>query len=92
MAPGPSARFNHAAVTLAGSVYLWGGFNGSLQNDGFIYNPTSGAAGSWSPMSSTAAPPGRFEFTMTPTDKELFIFGGYTIGGAPVNSGAHYVP
>ncbi|MHB8830498.1 MAG: Kelch repeat-containing protein [Patescibacteria group bacterium] len=89
MANSPQPCIN-TAYAWTGSKYLeWGGWNTTLGNycDGYIYNPSSN---SWSNMSTTNAPSGRYFPTGVWTGNRFIVWGGYQAGNIPVNTGGVY--
>ena len=88
----PSARVFHTAVWTAGEMIVWGGYfyDGSSHylNTGGRYDPNSD---SWTPTSTTNAPPDRELHTAVWTGSEMIVWGGYNVSG-DLRTGARYNP
>ncbi len=76
----PLARTNHTAVWTGSKMIVWGG-EVSVQVDpagvtstGALYDP---AAKTWTPMSTTGAPPPRHSHSAVWTGSKMIVWGGY---------------
>jgi len=85
----PAGRQDHASVWTGSQMIVWGGYIPSTPDPypatGGRYDPV---ADSWSPTSTTNAPPGRNFHTGIWTGREAIFWGG----GANVNTGGRYDP
>jgi hypothetical protein len=87
----PSARANHTAVWTGTEMLVWGGCCGPFGSpfgDGGRYNP---ATDTWSSLSSTGSPSGRFGHTAIWTGTEMIVWGGSTTS-ARFNDGGRFAP
>jgi N-acetylneuraminic acid mutarotase len=92
----PSARQAHTAVWTGREMIVWGGAplpSGFSSNDGARYDPKTD---SWTPVSTTGAPPGRALHSAVWTGREMIVWGGNSYAGGPstieLNSGGRYDP
>jgi len=73
----PTARFGHGMVQVNGTVYVWGGrsfaTNPQASADGASYNHTTDT---WTALSTTNAPSGRYWHQMVSADSKFYVFGG----------------
>jgi len=90
----PSTRIEHTAVWTGSEMIIWGGTSGTGYSDsynsrgnGARYDP---ATDTWSAISTTNAPSGRYGHNAVWTGSEMIIYGGYGIGY--YNNGARYNP
>ena len=86
----PSPRGFHAAVWADNLMIVWGGYDGNSAAPlatGARYDPQTDT---WSLMSSSHGPSGRYAHTATWTGHEMLIWGG--LGTGAQNSGARYDP
>jgi hypothetical protein len=86
----PEGRAQHTAVWtgIGSEMIVWGGFNGSINvNTGGRYDPSTD---SWTPTSTTNAPPGRARHTAVWTGSEMIVWGGYNYGANILNTGGRY--
>src|ERR1035441_5668403 len=83
----PSARYSHTAVWTGSEMIVWGGYNGTVFNDGGRYNP---AANTWTAMDTTTAPGARYFHTAVWTGSEMIVWGGNN--GSYLNDGGRYNP
>jgi N-acetylneuraminic acid mutarotase len=85
----PSAREWHSAVWTGSEMIVWGGCLdgscGATLNNGARYNP---ANDSWTAISTTGAPSGRYTHSAVWTGSEMIIWGGQPA----TNTGARYNP
>ena len=87
----PSSRAFHTAVWTGSEMIVWGGlsgFGGLKFSDGGRYNPTSD---SWSAVTTTGAPSGRYWHTAVWTGSEMIVWGGWN-GISNFNDGGRYNP
>jgi N-acetylneuraminic acid mutarotase len=87
-----SARNEHTAVWTGSEMIVWGGFSfdGTFHwwNTGSRYNP---GADSWTAVSTTNAPEGRYAHTAVWTGSEMVVWGGVGMNGG-FNTGGKYNP
>ncbi len=73
----PDARFGHGMVGISSKVYIFGGrsfaTNPQAKDDGFSYDPV---ANTWSTLSTTGAPSGRYWHQMIALGDSFYVFGG----------------
>ena len=85
----PSAREWHSAVWTGTEMIVWGGCLdgscGATLNNGARYNP---ATNTWTAISTTGAPSGRYTHSAVWTGNEMIIWGGQPA----TNTGARYNP
>jgi len=81
----PSDPLGSSTVVYDGKMCIWGSFNDS--NEGGCYDP---AANSWSEISSTGAPPGRYNHMAAVVGEKMCIFGGYKSLTPVLNDGGCY--
>ena len=88
----PSNRSEHSAVWTGKRMIIWGGratnANGTLLNNGGIYDP---ATDSWQPISTVNAPAARVGHAAVWTGAYLMVWGGRGTHGL-LNDGAIYHP
>ena len=88
----PSKRQNHTAVWTGSKMIVWGGFpdgvGGFYANTGGLYDP---ATDSWTAMSTTGAPSGRYYHTAVWTGSKMIVWGGSGSSGY-ANTGGVYDP
>ncbi len=78
----PSTRYSATAVSISNKMYLFGGYSGGLKNDTWVFDPSSGANGSWSQLSPSGTPPtARNSVASAVVSSKMYIFGGNTSGG-----------
>ncbi|HET6371162.1 MAG TPA: hypothetical protein VFG95_08190, partial [Nitrospiria bacterium] len=91
----PAARFDHTAVWSGSKMIVWGGDAGNGSNpipldSGGLYDPLSDT---WSTLSTTNVPAGRFDHTAVWTGSKMIVWGGFDpISVTPLNSGGIYDP
>jgi N-acetylneuraminic acid mutarotase len=89
----PSKRSGHTAVWSGSRMIVWGGEiyggSGPRLGDGGIYDP---GAGTWSSVTTTAAPSARSRHTAVWTGAEMLVWGGTPSFGVVLNTGARYDP
>lgn len=83
----PSARYQHSAVWDGSRMIVWGGHSPRLTtnqwlNDGAIYDPILNV---WLPLTSSNAPPPRFQHHATWAGDRMLILGGEG-GPGPLSS------
>ncbi len=92
-APGPPKRTGQANIWTGKEFIVWGGGRQSTWlNDGARYDP---ATDTWSTVSSTNAPSGRWYHSAVWTGKEMIVWGGranYHYTANNFNDGARYDP
>lgn len=85
----PDPRYFHTAIWTGNVMIVWGGFSGGYDgrflNTGGRYDPSTDT---WTPTSTTNAPPGRERHTAVWTGSHMIVWGGY-FGG---NTGGRYDP
>jgi N-acetylneuraminic acid mutarotase len=89
----PSPRREHTAVWTGSRMIVWGGRVGSdasptPMNDGAPYDPTADA---WAFLTTTGAPPARYQHTAVWTGSKMIVWGG-TNGVEVLDSGGVYDP
>jgi N-acetylneuraminic acid mutarotase len=89
----PSTRFNHTAVWTGSKMIVWGGIsapNGSVFNDGGIYDPLHDL---WTPIPSVSLE-ARLRHNALWTDDKMFVWGGQSAGNSAnyYGNGAMYNP
>lgn len=91
----PSARTAHIAVWNGTEMVVWGGAHfgtawccQTVHNDGARFNPTNN---SWTSISASGAPLGRYNCSGVWTGDGIIVWGG-TGAGADLNNGAIYTP
>jgi N-acetylneuraminic acid mutarotase len=85
----PAARVSHTAVWTGIKMIVWGGWAGSLLNDGGRYDP---AGNSWAAVSIIGAPAARNHHTAVWTGSEMIVWGGDDDSDTPLNTGGRYDP
>ncbi|PYT17129.1 MAG: hypothetical protein DMF51_03185 [Acidobacteria bacterium] len=90
----PSPRGFHTAVWADNLMLVWGGYDGNPSAPfatGARYDPRTD---SWTPISGSNAPSGRYIHAATWTGSEMLIWGGLGngSGNGSLNSGARYEP
>jgi N-acetylneuraminic acid mutarotase len=93
----PAARAGHTAVWTGTQMIVWGGFGSEFTNalnTGSRYTP---ASDSWSTVSTTSAPLGRYWHTAVWTGSEMIVWGGNTYDQnnaieISLDTGARYSP
>jgi hypothetical protein len=88
----PSARRSHSAVWTGTEMIVWGGSaitQGAGLADGGRYNP---ATNTWTALSASGAPAGRFGHSAVWTGKDMVIWGGGTASTTSVSDGARFNP
>lgn len=100
----PTARERHTGVWTGSKMLIWGGWTGGpYENTGGLFDPASGAGGSWQAMSNTGAPSPRMEHVGVWAGDEFVVWGGcgddscntvYGDGGrfTPSESGGSWTP
>ena len=87
----PTARSDQTAVWSGTAMIVWGGLNQappiSYSNTGGRYDPSTD---SWSALSTTNAPAGRFRHSVIWTGSEMIIWAGHNQN--TLNDGARYNP
>ena len=77
----PQGRLFHTAVWTGTSMLVWGGIVGgvgvAVTNDGGAYNP---GGDSWTAITTTGAPAGRYAHTAVWTGSRMVVWGGSTAG------------
>jgi hypothetical protein len=92
----PYGRNRHATVWTGSRMIVWGGAvagsNGT--QTGGIYDPASGAAGSWAATATSGAPEGRSDPVAVWTGTEMVVWGGWDPTGfdAYHGTGGRYAP
>ncbi len=86
----PAQRVSHAAVWTGSKMIVWGGRDGFEVDTGGIYDPSSGATGTWTATSSTNAPSARHTMSAIWTGSKMIIWGGYD--GLWTNTGGIFDP
>jgi N-acetylneuraminic acid mutarotase len=85
----PTAREWHSAVWTGAEMIVWGGCLdgscGATFNSGARYNP---ATNTWTAISTTGAPSGRYTHSAVWTGSEMIVWGGQPA----TNTGARYNP
>lgn len=76
----PTARYGHTAIwdSVRSRMIIWGGADDSVLNAslGFSFDPTFGAHGKWTAISSVSEPSSRYFHTAVWTGTEMIIWGG----------------
>jgi len=88
----PAARDSHTAVWTGSEMIVWGGripLSPHSSNAGGRYNP---ADNSWTTVSTTSAPDGRFSHTAVWTGREMIVWGGTSDYVSGLNTGGRYHP
>lgn len=90
----PIPRSHHVAAWTGTKMIVWGGF--SLAVNGTVYHDTGGvydpATKTWTAMSMTGAPSGRWSHTAVWTGTKLIVWGGVGANSVNTNTGAIYDP
>ncbi len=89
-----------SAVWTGTRMILWGGTSaGMLSNAGYSFDPAANAgAGSWTPISTTGAPPARTRHYAVWSGAEMIVWGGQAMSTTPPimnvlqNDGGRYNP
>ncbi|HEX8072714.1 MAG TPA: carboxypeptidase regulatory-like domain-containing protein [Pyrinomonadaceae bacterium] len=84
----PTGRREYTAVWSGTEMIIWGGhvgYGGDGLNTGGRYNPQTDT---WTPTSTTGAPPGEVDHTAVWTGTEMIVWGGDTL----TNVGGRYNP
>jgi N-acetylneuraminic acid mutarotase len=89
----PGGRTGHTAVWTGSEMIVWGGCGVGdfcYLNTGGRYNPVTDT---WSSISTTNSPEGRYLHTAVWTGSEMIVWGGW-LGGTPAiaNTGGRYNP
>lgn len=73
----PSFREAHSALWTGQRMLVWGGWNGGpFLADGALFDPATGANGTWTTMDSTNAPAARRDHGAVWTGSEMVVWGG----------------
>jgi N-acetylneuraminic acid mutarotase len=72
-------------------MIVWGGYNGSVLNDGGRYNPS---ANTWATLPGSGTPRARAKHTAVWTGSDMIVWGGTTnlSSGGSLNEGGRYDP
>ncbi|HVJ64129.1 MAG TPA: kelch repeat-containing protein [Bdellovibrionota bacterium] len=75
----PIARYSHSASVIDGKIYVFGGYNAGPRQDLHVFDPSSGANGTWTEVTGFAgsAPAARNGHSSSVIDGKLYVFGGY---------------
>jgi hypothetical protein len=87
----PSARRRHSAVWTGSEMIVWGGYDDATDthlHTGGRYNP---ATNTWTDITTTDAPSGRYWHTAVWTGSEMMVWGGHD-GSVSLYSGGSYEP
>lgn len=87
----PTARIGHTAVWSGTEMIVWGGTNSNgsnFYNTGAKYNP---ATDTWTTITTTNAPTGRYNHSAIWTGTEMIVWGGFGSGNY-LFTGARYNP
>ena len=88
----PSPRRDHSAVWTGTEMIVWGGTDitqGTGLADGGRYDPVTDT---WTALSSTGAPQGRFGHSAVWTGTEMIVWGGGVASTSSLDDGARFDP
>ncbi len=91
----PVSREYPASVVISGKMYVFGGENASGQylNDLYVYDPATGASGTWTALTPTGnAPSVRIKAIVGVISGKMVVQGGDTTGNTPVSDFYAYDP
>jgi hypothetical protein len=77
----PSARYGHMATMMSNKMYVFGGWTGGYASDTWVFDPSSGANGSWTQLSPSGSPSGRYLGSAVAISTKMYIFSGMANGG-----------
>jgi hypothetical protein len=75
---GGATRVMFPFVWTGRQLIVWGGYDGGYPADGGMFDPSNGANGTWTVMSTTGAPTGRHHSKAVWTGRKMVIWGGHT--------------
>ncbi len=89
----PEARARATAVWAGDRVIIWGGDgSGGVLNSGSQLLFAGGAPSRWLPLASSDAPTARHGHTAVWSGRNMIVWGGGDVSGAPVGGGAVFDP
>jgi hypothetical protein len=77
----PTARYGQAATVMSNKMYIFGGWNGGNLNDTWVFDPSNGANGSWTQLSPSGSPGGRYFASAVAISTKMYLFYGNASGG-----------